>query len=313
MYRQSHLMHLLHSLLLYLRVVHVVTHLSIVLVLVLVRKAVPASREHLVHVSLSSGKLRICNLLIVRLHRDDAQSRVLHGGVELAHFLLSVQVRKVWNRAVNVHRFVEIDRLHRIWHRKRFHLRREIVNMRVQRLLRGVIYVVDGIQRAKMHILVGIKRINILVLNDIVDRKNSSYHKVTHLRMHWHRIDAYRYNGLSVAHLQIAQLLALLLLQLIDVHKLVHLVYSDVIGHPVNLLQAVEAIHVLVLLVEQLMLIITTHWELIQLVGSHASQLVSPWLLVLYSVHVLLHKHLVVRVYYIPVIYHGTVLVFLLS
>ena len=108
---------------------HVVAHLSVVLVLVLVRKAVPASRKHLVHVSLSSRKLRISNLLVVRLHRVDAQSRVLHGWIELAHFLVRVQVRKVRNRVVNVHGFVEIDRLHRIWHRERFHLRREIVNV----------------------------------------------------------------------------------------------------------------------------------------------------------------------------------------
>ena len=43
-----------------------------------------------------------------------------------------------------------------------------------------------------MHILVCIKRLNILILYDIVDWKNSSDHKVAHLRMHGHRIDANR-------------------------------------------------------------------------------------------------------------------------
>ena len=87
-----------------------------------------------------------------------------------------------------------------------------------------------------MHILICIKSINILVLYDIVDRKNSTYHKVAHLRMHGHRIDAYRYNRLSIAHLQVAKLLTLLLLQLIDMHKLIHLVYSDIIRHSIYLL-----------------------------------------------------------------------------
>lgn len=45
-----------------------------------------------------------------------------------------------------------------------------------------------------MHILVCIKCIDILVLYDIVDWKDSSYHEVTHLRMHGHRIDAYGYD-----------------------------------------------------------------------------------------------------------------------
>lgn len=107
--------------------------------------------------------------------------------------------------------------------------------------------------------------------------------------------------------------MTLLLLQLINMHKLIHLVYSHIVRHSVHLLQAIETIQMLVLLVEQLMLIVTTHWELIQLVGSHASQLMSPWLLVLHSVHVLLQKHLVTWVDYVSVIDYSAVLVFLLS
>jgi hypothetical protein len=69
----------------------------------------------------------------------------------------------------------------------------------------------------------------------------------------------------------------------------------------------------LVLLVEQLLLIITTHWILIQLVWTHTSQLMPPWLLVLYSIHVLLHEHLAIRVYHVSIIDYTAILVFFLS
>ena len=75
-----------------------------------------------------------------------------------------------------------------------------------------------------MNILIRIKSIDILILNYIVDRKNTSNHKVTHLRMHRHRIDAYWNNRLSIAHLHIAHLLALLLLKLVNMHKLIHMI-----------------------------------------------------------------------------------------
>jgi hypothetical protein len=96
-------------------------------------------------------------------------------------------------------------------------------------------------------------------------------------------------------------------------HILIHLVYSHIVGHSIYLLQAVESVKMWVLLVEQLVLVVTTHWKLIQLVGVHSTQLMSPWLLVLDSIYVLLHKHLVIGVDYVSVIDYSAILVFLLS
>ena len=101
-----------------------------------------------------------------------------------------------------------------------------------------------------MHILVCIKRLNILILYDIVDGKNSSDHEVAHLRMHVHRIDADRDDWLSITDLEVAHLLTLLLLELIHMHILIHLVHSHIVWHSIYLLQAVESVKMLILLIE---------------------------------------------------------------
>ena len=96
-------------------------------------------------------------------------------------------------------------------------------------------------------------------------------------------------------------------------HILIHLVYSHIVRHSIYLLQAVKSVKMLILLVEQLVLVVTTHWKLIELVGSHSTKLMSPWLLILDSIHVLLHKHLVIGVDYVSVIDYSAILVFLLG
>ena len=96
-------------------------------------------------------------------------------------------------------------------------------------------------------------------------------------------------------------------------HVLIHLVYSHIVRHSINLLQTVKSVKMLILLVEQLMLVVSTHWELIELVGIYSTHLVSPWLLVWDSIHVLLHVHLVVRVYHVSVVDNSAILVFLLD
>ena len=96
-------------------------------------------------------------------------------------------------------------------------------------------------------------------------------------------------------------------------HVLIHLVYSHIVRHSINLLQTVKSVKMLILLVEQLMLVVSTHWELIELVRIHSTHLVSPWLLVWDSIHVLLHVHLVVRVYHVSVVDNSAILVFLLD
>lgn len=86
MYGQLHLMHLLDGLLagvilrnalLNLRVMHIIAHLSIVLVLILMCKTISTSRQPLIQITCTSCQLRIY-LLIELLHWVDAQSWVLH-------------------------------------------------------------------------------------------------------------------------------------------------------------------------------------------------------------------------------------------
>jgi hypothetical protein len=68
----------------------------------------------------------------------------------------------------------------------------------------------------------------------------------------------------------------------------------------------------LILLVEQLVLVVTTHWELIELVSVHYTKLMSPWLLVFDSIPVLLSNHFVSRVDYVSVIDYSAIMVLLL-
>jgi len=133
-YRQLHLMHLLNSLLarvvlrytlLNLRVMHVIAHLSIILILILMSKTISTSRQSLIQIAWTSCKLRVY-LLIELLDRVDAQSRVLHRRIEVRHFLLSVQVGKIRNGAVHVHRLVKVDWFNWVWHLNRFQLSRKI-------------------------------------------------------------------------------------------------------------------------------------------------------------------------------------------
>lgn len=67
------------------------------------------------------------NLLIKLLYWVDAQSRVLHRWIKVWHFLLSVQVSKIRNRAINVLRLVKVDWFNWVWHLNGFLLSCEVI------------------------------------------------------------------------------------------------------------------------------------------------------------------------------------------
>jgi hypothetical protein len=94
---------------------------------------------------------------------------------------------------------------------------------------------------------------------------------------------------------------------------LIHWIHSHIVRHSIYLLKTVKSVKMLILLVEQLVLVVPAHWELVELVGSHASYLVSPWMLGWDSIHVLLHEHLVVWVYHVSVIDNSAILVFFMG
>jgi len=83
---------------------HIIVHGSIILILILVSKTIPTSRQALIKIvwTNSSCNLRVY-LLIELLHRVDAQPGVLHRRIKVRHFLLGVQVSKIRNGAIHVH------------------------------------------------------------------------------------------------------------------------------------------------------------------------------------------------------------------
>ena len=132
-----HLLHLLNGLLvrvvcryslLYLGIMHVIAQRSEVLKLILLSKTISTSRQSLIKIAGTPRKLRV-NLLIKLLHRVDAQSRVLHRWIKVWHFLLGVQVSKIWNRAINVLRLVKVDWFNWVWHLNGFLLSCEVINV----------------------------------------------------------------------------------------------------------------------------------------------------------------------------------------
>jgi len=112
--------------LLNLWIMHIVCKLSKVLILILVSKTISTSRQPLIKIVWTSWNLWI-NLLIKLLHRVDAQSWVLHRWIKVCHFLLRVQVGKIRNRAIHVHRLVKVDWFNWVWHLHRFLLSCKII------------------------------------------------------------------------------------------------------------------------------------------------------------------------------------------